>query len=322
MTTHPSRPSYRYSAFGHGLDSELPFPELREAPELPTRWRFSTTPSLPEAQGSRAIGSEVIYAAVHARLSVHDGGHRIEVDDTGRFDISNDRRGLTWETRETAWPDFVRAHLLGRVLGTALYLDGLLPLHASAVAAGDGVVAFLAPKRFGKSSLALAATAAGALLVTDDTLPVMPGSTIEAWPGVQSMRVRSDVLDALNVHDGASPTVMTRDGKRIVQAVSASRGLEAPAPLTAIYLLDPIDDGENDTGPISRVHLAPSMGAMGLLANVKIAGMLGPSEVAPMLQRAAAIARAVPVRLLQLPRDLARLDEVARTVLGWHGGAP
>jgi hypothetical protein len=307
---------FRYAAFGHGLASSIPFPELREAPGLPVRWKFSTTAALPDASNERAIGSEVIYAAVEARLSAHDGGHRIEVDDTGRFDIAKDRCHLTWESRAGAWPDFVRAHLLGRVLATTLYLDGLLPLHASAVSARDGGVAFLAPKGFGKSSLALAAVRAGARLATDDTLPVLLGAPVTAWPGIQSLRVHDDVVSALGAE---APGAETREGKRLLTSLDPAQLLDAPAPLAAIYLLAPIDD--DDLPPVEYETLPTPIAAMAIVSHVKIARMLGAAASATMLERAAAIARTVPVRLLQTPRDLARLDEVARTVLGWHGGA-
>ena len=317
MTGQGESLPYRYAAFGHGLASTIPFPELREAPGSPVRWRFSATPALPEALNERVIGREVIYAAVEARLSVHDGGHRIEVDDTGRFDIANDGRHIRWETRESAWPDFVRAHLLGRVLATTLYLDGLLPLHASAVAARDGVVAFLAPKGFGKSSLALAAVQVGARLVTDDTLPVMPGAPVQAWPGIQSLRVHDDVVHALRVD---APGEGTREGKRVIASLDRGQLVDAPEPLAAIYLLAPVADG--DPAPVAYEALPTPIAAMGIVSHVKIARMLGPAASATMLERAAAIARTVPVRLLHTPRDLTRLDDVALTVLRWHGGAP
>lgn len=312
----PSRYA-RYVAFGHGIDSATPFPELRESAQADARWTYRTTDALPSMSAPQLMGEEVLYADVRARLFAHDTGHRIDIDDTGRFELSADLRTLTWERRAEAWPDFVRAHLLGRVLATVLYLEGLLPLHASAVAARDGIVAFIAPKGFGKSSLALASVRAGARLATDDTLPVMPGAPAMAWPGIQSLRVHQDVVDVLGT---ATPGEETREGKRLLASLDRTQLLDAPAPLAAIYLLAPHVDG--DPAPLVYEALPTPIAAMAIVSHVKIARMLGAAASATMLERAATIARTVPVRLLQTPRDLARLDEVARTVLGWHGGAP
>lgn len=311
----------RYAVYGDCLESTIPLPELAECRSATARWRFRTTPRLAPMRGATELGADQIYGEVFARLYAHDDGHRIIVDDTGSFDLSADRTQVVWEERAESWPDFVRAHLVGRVLATALYFDGLLPLHASAVETRDGVIAFLAPKGFGKSALALALTAAGARLVTDDTLPVEIGATSgtaprtppRAWPGVHSVRARDDAIAAAGV---ARPETETREGKRIVSELGPERLMTRPAPLAALYLLDPVE-GEDD--PVARVQLPPMLAALGTVAHVKIGRMLGTAAAKPMLERAAAIAREVPVFRLHTPRDLARLAETAMTILGWHG---
>ena len=183
-----------YAIYGACLASDVPFPELRPAGGLRPKWVFETTSALEPARNAFELGAERIYDDVHARLYRHAAGHRIIVDDTGEYDLSPDGRRVRWQDRADAWPDFVRAHLMGRVLATSMFLDGLLPLHASAVAFDYRVVAFIAPKGYGKSSLALALTHGGARLVTDDTLPVELGPAMIAWPGVHAVRVPSDSL--------------------------------------------------------------------------------------------------------------------------------
>lgn len=321
--------AHRYTVYGECLASAVPFPELAASASPTVRWSFRTTPQLAPMRAATELGEEQIYGEVFARLYAHDAGHRIIVDDTGSFDLSADRAQVVWEERATAWPDFVRAHLVGRVLATALYLDGLLPLHASAVESRDGVIAFLGPKGFGKSALALALAAAGARLVTDDTLPVELAdppavaagtgsrtgsrSTPRAWPGVHSVRVRDDVLSAAGVE---RPATETREGKRVVSALRPEQLMSRPSPLAALYLLDPV---EGDTGSVTRVALQPMLAALGTVAHVKIGRMLGHAAAKPMLERAAAIARRVPVYRLHPPRDLSRLPETAAMILHWHG---
>lgn len=305
---------YRYLVYGHGLDSSMAFPEL-PATRRASRWRFEGVPSLPPMRDATLLGADPLYGDVTALLYAHAEGHRIAVDDTGEFDLDRDRRGVTWGERAEAWPDFVRAHLTGRVLATALWLDGLLPLHASAVATREGVLAFLAPKGYGKSSLALALATAGATLITDDTLPLEPGDPPTAWPGVTGLRVHDDALAALGA---ARPALTTREGKRIVTTVGGGEPVTAPTALAAIYLLAPVPA---EVRAVTRETLAPPIGAIATVAHVKAGRMLGAGAAPAMLARAAAVVRRVPVHRLYAPRDLARLDETAETLLRWHGGA-
>jgi hypothetical protein len=305
-------PLYHYAVYGDVLASVLPFPELDEIPVAPPRWTVNVVSELPTMVDATELGAEPLYADVFARLFTHAGGHRIVVDDTGAFDISPDRCVVTCAPRDGAWPDFVRAHLTGRVFATMLYLDELLPLHSSAVETRDGVVAFLAPKGYGKSTLALALTKAGAHLVSDDTLPVEPAEG-RAWPGVHGLRVRDDSLAAVGV---ARPGLVTREGKLVVTALGTERAFARPAPLAAIYLLAPV---EPDGVGVEREPVPNLVAAIGIVAHVKIGRMLGPTAAAPMLDRAAAIAGRVQVFRLYAPRDLAQLPDVAATILGWHG---
>lgn len=317
--THAT-PQHRYDVYGAVLGSSLEFPELPTAhSDHPVRWDFSTVTALPEMSDPVALGDDHIYGTVHARFFAHADGHRIVVDDTGVFDIASDRRRLRWAERADAWPDFVRSHLTGRVIATALWLDGLLPLHGSAVETPDGVIGFLAPKGYGKSTLAMALTQAGGRLVTDDTLPIELRATGSepplafAWPGVHSVRLKDDSLRALA---DVRPSVETNEGKQIVTEIPGDRRMQRPTRLAALYVLDPVHP---DGIAVESVALPTRLAALSVVAHVKIGRMLGAAATPVMLSRAAAIARAVPVRRLQMPRDLPRVDAAARTILSWHG---
>lgn len=324
-SAHRTRARRRYDVYGAVLESGIDFPELPPSTTSATaRWSFDAVGALPAMRSPVTLGDDHIYGAVHARYSQHADGHRIHVDDTGTFDIDSDRRRLRWEERGDAWPDFVRSHLTGRVIATALYLDGLLPLHGSAVETANGVIGFLAPKGYGKSTLALALTHAGARLVTDDTLPIElpmregdhdrdhPRAVVRAWPGVHSIRLKDDSVRAL---DTARPAIGTNEGKHIITELPGDRRMTQPTPLIALYLLDPVHPEGAD---VSWVALPSVLAAMSVVAHVKIGKMLGTAAAPVMLERAAAIARQVPVRRLQMPRDLTRLEAVARTILTWH----
>jgi hypothetical protein len=301
-----------YSVYGERLASTIAIPELDEIPAGPARWKVEHVASLPPMRGAVELGAEAIYGDVYARLHAHAHGHRVVVDDTGAFDILDDRRRILVEAYDDAWPDFVRAHLTGRVLATALYLDGLLPLHGSSVATGAGAIGFLAPKGYGKSSLALALAKAGAWLRSDDALPIEPGSAV-AWPGLHGLRVRDDSLGAVGVTEGR---MRTREGKHVITALGQERVFARPMALAALYLLAPV---EPDGDEADRLPLPPTLAAISIVAHVKVGAMLGPNAGSTMLARASRIAMRVPVFQLRTPRDLTLLERTAHTVLSWHG---
>jgi len=317
MTSCP----HRYTAFGEQLASSIPFEELERCvhaePGAP-RWSLHEVAALEPMRDAVARGSDEIYRGVFARLHAHAEGHRITIDDTGVFDLPRNGGPIRFVRRDDASPEFVRAHLLGRVLGTAIFLDGGLPLHASAVAFPHGAIGFIAPKGFGKSSLALALLAHQAKLLTDDTLRLSLDPSALAWPGVQRMRMHDDSAQHLAAPFAGNSIEIgdasARDGKRLLRVAMAQRAT-APVPLLAVYALAPDAD---PSAPVERATLGPMAAAVALVSHVKIGAMLGAHAAGAMLQRAARITRHVPVMRLRVPRAHARLDDVARALHDWH----
>lgn len=307
----------RYLAYGAALDSDIPFPDLAVGAEGDARWRVTRESALAPMADAALLGREVIYDDVAAELYRHRDGLRIKVDDTGSFDIAADGR-IRVQPLPHAREDFVRAHILGRVLATALHHDGWLPLHASAVLTREGVVAFLGPKGLGKSSIAAALVEAGAPLVTDDTLPVEPTQPPRAWPGIQSLRIREDVRDALALGESSTPL---SEQRRFLLSLDADRRSQRPEPIAAMFLLAPAEDEARAEAVLRRPYAAV-LAAAAITAHVKCGAMFGAGAAASMLARAAQLVHLVPVHQLSVVRSLDRLPEVATQVLEWYGGPP
>ena len=320
----PSQPQitvYRYQVFGQRLLSELPFPELREAPPGAATWTFRLEePAEPPAQVDEALlGQQTIYPGCQARLFARADGWRIVVDDTGIYDLRDGGRDIRWTRFPLGTLDFGRAHLLGRVLSTAMHFGGGLVLHGSAVSYPAGAVVFLAPKHTGKSTLALALTQAGARLITDDTITVAlprPG-TPEVWPGVHSLRLLPDTVERLQ----ATPRRPHADGKVLVTDLRPEQLEEGVRPVAAIYLLAAAQSIAGG-GPVDRRPMPQPLAAAALVGQGKISEMLGAAEAPVLLQRAARLASHVPVYRLAVQRDFDRLHEVAAQLAQWHSVAP
>lgn len=258
-------------------------------------------------------GSELIHGDVYARLFAHRRGLRVCVDDTGDFDIAPNGN-IVATTRPDAWDDFVRNHLLGRVLAVAMFEAGWLPLHASAVDTPEGVIALLGPNSVGKSALAIALTNAGATPVADDTLPVESGTPPCAWPGLPNVRIREDVRAALDLPRNG---LDTHEGKTILAPAPNQHPSMSPRPLAGIYLLAPNENLAREAAAV-RTPFSPVLAAPAILAHVRAGAMLGPGAVATMLQRVSPIVRMVPVHQLSVSRDLSRLGDAAREIMSWY----
>ena len=307
------RPRFHYSAFGSRLASELEFPELRPVDPGPSRWNFRVVEALPEMADPVVLGKEAIYGDVKALLLRHGRGHRIEVCDTGSFELHPGGE-ILWQPTGEPWWDFGRGHLLGRVLATALFLEGIHTLHGSAVQFGEGVVGFLAPKFTGKSTLALHLCRAGAALVSDDSLPVeITQDGVMAHPGVHSIRLRT-------MEEAGEATESTgRDGKFRLTDLPMDRRMEEPAPLRVLYLLRSVQENEGGVA-VRRASLPGPLQAMRLLAFAKIGEMLGSAGKRFLLESAVSLSERVRVEELTVVRDHQRLPEVVEHLLTWHGG--
>ena len=104
--------------------------------------------------------------------------------------------GVTVERGEGWSPQLEELYLNGSVCAAVASLNGLLPLHASAVVVGGRVIAFTAPAGGGKSTLAAGLTSLGLPLFCDDTLVVnlADESAVLCLPGHKRMKLWPDAV--------------------------------------------------------------------------------------------------------------------------------
>ena len=306
---------HHYQLFGRVLGSEIEIPELaaseiREDPD----WILRCNPVPSRLVHGELLGTDTVTGDVLVRAYRQHAGLRLAFDDTGTFDISGDGREITWWRPHAPTLGDARADLTGRVLAAALHLQGILSLHASAVVLPAGAIGMIAPKRHGKSTLALALVASGARLLTDDTLPVSAGSPPIAHPGLHATRLWPD--SAAKV--GLGEQIPSTEGeKQLFRALPAERTTQESAPLLALYLLAPVRKLP-DGSAVRRARMAPVRSALSMVGHSKLAPLLTGSEGPVLFSRATGLSMQVPVFRLEVVRDLERLDEVVTMMRGWH----
>lgn len=180
-------PPHSYIAFGLGIASALPLPEL---PAGDGRADVQIHRSAPLGRDSLAVGDDT-------ETMVAPNEWRLVYDDVGVVTVRDGRsielaplRGVSRRT--------VRLTLLGPAMAVLLHQRGFLVLHASVVEIEGRAVAFLGDSGSGKSTLAAALHARGHRLVADDMAALRIGPNgPEVHTGFPQFKLWPDALTAL-----------------------------------------------------------------------------------------------------------------------------
>jgi hypothetical protein len=306
-----------YQVFGGVLRSELEFPELDAAVRGEPDWTLTVTTSpARELALDAPLGEDRVDQGVIVHAYATPTGFRLVYDDTGVFDVTAGGREIRWHRPLSVDLEAARLDVLGRVLALALHASGWLSLHGSAVALGEGAVAFLAPKGNGKSTLAFALMRGGGALMTDDTVVIGAGQPPVVRPGVQSVRLFRDSADWLSA---PAPIAGTSDIKATFGQLSADARRLTRAPLAALYLLESVPAGAIRE-PVERERIEGPAAVFALLAQTKIGALLGGTEASTVFDAVVALAEGSAIYRLRVTRDYAELQAVVDRIMTWHGG--
>jgi len=291
---------YSYVAYGLGIESELPLPELdvgAAAPDVVLRLgKVDRRPLELDTRGDGfwATADEACRSLANVGTCLVRRGREIIVEPVP----GADERVL-------------RLSILGPAFALLLHQRGRFVLHASAVESAGGAVAFTGGSGWGKSTLAAALHARGCALVADDltAIAVSPEcSTV--FPGFPQLKLWPEAVASLGEAPEALPQLhpeFDKRARRVVQGFSHQR-----LPLRRIYLL-----GE---GPGPTIERLPPHEALIALMPHWYGFRFGDrllqvgDAAASHFQQCATLANSVSVHRLVRPRQLRALGDVARLV--------
>lgn len=215
-------------------------------------WSEVLLPDLFEARGEGVADVSIRLAPVDAPAPgtpsvwglTGDGNHAVlTVENIARYAIVGGN-SIVVDRAEGVAPADLRLFLLGSAFGALFHQRGLLPLHANAIAIGDGAVAFMGRSGAGKSTMAGAFLDRGFPLLADDVCVVTQGADGRAMaqPGLPRLRLWRDAVEASG-RNSADFEVAFVGHEKYVVPTHAGQAREA-LPLTRIYLLGELGEGE------------------------------------------------------------------------------
>lgn len=312
MPTRAAKPVYRGYVFGLKVESTVPLPvaraphadglpkaSLRDVPreELADPWRSDTT-SISDWRTPE--GRLILSIELHQEL-----GYRIAAPWHGTHRVSKDGREI-WSALP-AFPAWRWQRLLfAQVLPLAAALQGLSPIHASAVSLGDRALGFAAPPGAGKTSVAAYLTSRGATFVTDDVLALESSAHgICAHPGPGVARVRERELRALGPAVASDLGEIIGRSDKIQLAISP---IDRAVPLGALYFLE--RDSRFERLAIAECHRPDPLR---ILSSTFVPYVDTRGFLLAHLDICSRIARSVPVFEVSIPQSKAAV-EVAQEI--------
>jgi hypothetical protein len=291
-----------YTAYGLGINSALPLPELQSSAGAAT----DVTIRFGQIDWSLAGKDATDFCFEVSAEEAHFYWPHL-----GKFRVS---RGVEIVIDPLAGvkESFMRLPLLGTIMAVLLHQRGYLVLHASSVAVDGGALVFIGNKGWGKSTMAATLYGRGHDLISDDVVALKfegAGAPL-VMPGFPQFKLFPEAITSSLGDDYETLPELVAGHEKRSRPVT-DRFAQQPLPLRSVYALG--------GGPVSKIKiLDPQAALLTLIANSYTARfgkqLLQGAEASAHLRQCSRLIRHVPVYRLERPKALPLLPVVAQLV--------
>lgn len=317
--------SFFYTLYGLRVRSDLRLPmphkpcDARSAPGL--NFTLAAPRDVaPTPRGKLAVEArchcQQHAGAVVTRVYRGEGEAWLWHADGGLFNVVPARREVVIHPADDIDERARALALMGQVAIFALHQFGYPTLHASAVVTPRGAVAFLGPHGGGKSTMAAAFLRRGAMLLTDDALPLHSLSDgICGGQGVPLMKVWHATADGTLGLDEELPDLLDGSAKKLLTLDGRYPFAPQPALLRAIYLLARYDPATAGHADVTIRRLGGRGGLAALLEHSYLRNLLPPTEVARLIPLYTRLLKQAPPRVLAYPNGFEHQEAVHQAIM-------
>jgi hypothetical protein len=245
-----------------------------------------------------------------------ENGYLLRFNELADFSIDKKGNEILCMPKPGISEDTIQHLLLDQVIPLVINLRGAEALHASAVLAPQGVIAFTGPAGSGKSTLAGSFLLSGYQHVSDDCLAHSEkDQEIYAIPAYPGLRLWDDALSHLFGDNGAhKPVAHYTDKRQLELEKRLETHCKNPQPLRRLYTVADPTEAKRKTDIIIE-HLSSRESFMTL---VRCAFRLDITEREMLIRQfnfLQRVASTVSVRRLILPKDFKLLPAVQEAIL-------
>ncbi|WP_414468881.1 hypothetical protein [Methanobacterium sp. ACI-7] len=228
----------------------------------------------------------------------------IKWDGIGKFKLSNGSEIIV--APETENREILYSYIMGPIMATLLYQRGLLVLHGSAIKTDMGVIAFLGPSGFGKSTIAMALNNKGYQVIADDILAIKvePVDNPVVLPGFPQLKLSSTIIELMMENSEVITKNILNSEKYVIKF---SDFLDGPLNIKKIYVLE--------KGPDSTIKdLKPQEALMRLIDNSYCSIMFQNGEKKLNFIQCVDLLKKVDVSLLKVNHAIDLIPELVQQI--------
>lgn len=296
---------YNYRAFGLNIRSDWPLPSLASGTFADADLNIRHEAIEPHLREEWHANKKV-----YKNWEAAPGRFLMKINGIANYLAKDGNSILIERANEDVSDDAVTAYMMGSIMAAILQQRKVALLHGSSVQMNGRAAIFTGSSGVGKSTLAAKLMTRGHALIADDVAAITKADNhgLSVTPAFPTSRLWRDALEKVSLEANVKQRVRPELDKYLV---STDNYCDTPQPISAIYILRPVNDPDIR---IARIEKRESHHLLNL-QGFRNGFLKGHGSYASHFQMMIDIANNIPVFEIFRPRTLFELNALADTVI-------